>query len=179
MVYGLNEPVCIELETLQASKLVSQLHGGERMVALRFEKKEGGQKHVLLREVQTTATGNHLLHIDFQEIDTTRTVNVTVEIRTVGVAQGIKLGGILQAVKHEVVVECLPMAIPDFIDVDVSALEIGSSVHVKDITFAEGIKPVTDLEETIIIISAPRVDDDSQTEADEGEQGAAGAEGSG
>lgn len=172
VIYGLNDPMSIELNTLQTSKLVSQLHGGERMVALRFG--EGnGEKHVLLREVQTTPTGNILLHIDFQEIDTAKAVHVTVEVRPIGQAQGVKLGGILQAVKHDIVVECLPTAIPEFIEVDVSALEIGDSIHVKDINFMEGVTPVTDQDETIIVVSAPRVEEEVAEEvaAIEGEEG--------
>ena len=171
IVYGLNDPISIELNTLQTSKLVSQLHGGERMVALRFG--EGnGEKHVLLREVQTTPTGSALLHIDFQEIDTAKAVHVTVEVRPIGQAVGVKLGGILQAVKHDIVVECLPTAIPEFIEVDVSALEIGNSVHVKDISFMEGVTPVTDQNETIIVVSAPRVEEEvEEEELIEGEEG--------
>ena len=176
VVYGLNDPISIELNSLQASKLVSLLHGGERMVALRFQ--EGDSvKHVLLREVQTTATGGHLLHIDFQEIDTTKKVHVTVEVRPVGQAQGVVLGGILQAVKHDIVVECLPNAIPESIEVDVSALEIGDSMHVKDLTFTPGVEPVTDQDETIIVVSAPRVEEEVEVEEEiEGEEGAEAAE---
>jgi large subunit ribosomal protein L25 len=175
VIYGLNDPLSIELDTLQTSKLVTLLHGGERMVALRFGSGNGGEKHVLLREVQTTPTGNRLLHIDFQEIDTNKAVHVTVEVRAIGTANGVKLGGVLQAVKHDVVVECLPNAIPAFIEVDVEALEIGDSIHVKDISFMEGVVPVTDAEETIIVVSAPRVEEEVEEEI-EGEEGAEGEE---
>lgn len=177
VIYGLNEPMSIELDSLQASKLVSLLHGGERMVALRFG--EGnGEKHVLMREVQTTPTGSALLHIDFQEIDTAKAVHVTVEVRPSGQAQGVKLGGIMQAVKHDIVVECLPTAIPDFIGIDVTALEIGDSLHVKDLTFTHGVTPVTDQDETIIVVSAPRVEEEvEEEELLEGEEGAEAAEG--
>ena len=90
----------------------------------------------------------------------------------IGQALGVKLGGILQAVKHEIVVECLPTAIPEFIEVDVSALEIGNSVHVKDINFMEGVTPVTDQDETIIVVSAPRVEEEvEEEELIEGEEG--------
>jgi len=170
VVYGLNDPVSIELDARQSSKLVSLLHGGERMVALRFGSGNGGEKHVLVREVQTTPTGNRLLHIDFQEIDTDKSVHVTVEVRPMGTANGVTLGGILQAVKHDIVVECLPNAIPEFIEVNVEALEIGDSIHVKDISFMEGVVPVTDAEETIIVVSAPRVEEEVEEEI-EGEEG--------
>ena len=172
IVYGLSDPISIELETLQASKLISLLRGGERMVALRFAEDGRGEKRVLLREVQTTPTGNRLLHIDFQEIDTAKTVHVTVEVRPMGASQGVKLGGVLQAVKHDIVVECLSNAIPEFIEVDVTELDIGDSVHVKDISFVEGVKPVTDPEETIIVVSAPRVEEEVEEEPIEGEEGA-------
>ncbi|MCZ6644759.1 MAG: 50S ribosomal protein L25 [SAR324 cluster bacterium] len=173
IVYGLHDPITIQLDSLQAAKLVQLLHGGERMVTLRYS--DGGaaqEKQVLLREVQATPTGNRLLHIDFQEINTEKTVHVTVELRPDGTATGVRLGGILQVVKHEIVVECLPTAIPEYISLDVSALEIGDSLHMKDIVFAEGISPVTDLDETVIVVSAPKVEEEvEEEEVEEGEEG--------
>jgi large subunit ribosomal protein L25 len=182
VVYGLHDPLSIQLDTIQASRLVQQLHGAERLVALRLADGKDGkseERQVLIREVQTTPTGNKLLHIDFQEIDTAQKVHVNVEVRPVGTAEGVRLGGILQAVKHDVVVECLPTAIPEFIDTEVSHLQIGDSLHVSDIVFPAGVTPVTDPEETIIVISAPRVEveevEEEEVEAVEGveEEGAA------
>ena len=180
VVYGLHDPLSIQLETRQAAKLVSQLHGGERLVALRFESGAEGkseERQVLLKEVQTTATGNKLLHIDFQESDTGKRVHVTVEIRPMGTPEGVRLGGILQAVKHEIVIECLPTAIPEVIEVEVGELVIGDSLHVKDLRFPEGVAPVTDAEETIIVVSAPRVEvEEVEEEELEGEEGIAAVE---
>ncbi len=175
VVYGLHDPISIQLETIQASKLVKQLHGAERLVSLRIARGgdgNGDERQVLMKEVQTTPTGNRLVHIDFQEIDTASKVHVTVEVRPVGTAEGVRLGGILQAVKHDIAIECLPTAIPEFIDVEVAALQIGDSLHVSDIVFPDGITPVTEAEETIIVISAPRV----ETEEVEEEEGIEGEE---
>ena len=174
VIYGQQDPISIQLDGLQASKLVQSLHGGERMVTLRISGggDGGGQeKAVLLREVQTTPTGNRLLHIDFHEIDTSKTVHVTVELRPEGSAVGVRLGGILQAVKHDIVVECLPSAIPEYIPVDVMELQIGDSLHVKDIVFPEGVTAVTDAEETIIVVAAPRVEEEVEVEGEEGVEG--------
>ena len=170
VVYGLNPPVSLQFGEKQASQLVHQLHGGERLVTLRFQ--EDGKEHpvetrVLLKEVQVTPLGRHLLHIDLQEVDITRTIQVSIELRPIGTANGVKLGGILQAVRHEIEVECLPLEIPEKIEVDVSALEIGDSLHVKDLVFSENVKPVTDQEETIIVVSAPRVEVEEEAPAEE------------
>ncbi len=182
IVYGLQKPVSIQLEEMQLSKLVQQLHGSERMITLRIEDGEGKkkeEKNVLLKEVQTRPVGQVLLHVDFQEIDVSRTVHVTVELRPVGSSVGVILGGILQAVKHDVVVECLPDSIPEYIEADVSDLNIGDSLHVKEIPFPEGIKPITGQDETLIVISAPRVEEVEEEEvpeeelaAEEGEEAA-------
>lgn len=184
VVYGLNDPISIQLDVVQADKLVHLLHGGERMVTLRFsDDKESNaeEKHVLIREVQTTPTGGHLLHLDFHEIDTSKAVHVTVEVRPAGTADGVRLGGILQAVKHDIIVECLPNEIPEYIEVDVTELEIGDSLHVKDLAFPAGVTPVADADETVIVVSAPRVEEEVEEEeveeaAVEGEEGAAEAE---
>lgn len=183
VIYGLNDPISIQLEEKELSHMVQTLHGGERLITLRLstgeEGKEGEDKNVLVKEIQITAIRQLLLHVDFQEIDIKRKVQVAVELRPVGQPVGVKLGGILQAVKHDVVIECLPTEIPEYIEADVEELEIGDSLHVSDLSFPKGVSPVTDAEETLIVISAPRVEEveEEEEEAIEGEEVVEGEEG--
>lgn len=176
VVYGLHPPVSIQVGDKQAARLVQQLHGSERMISLRLGGGDGdgeknAERHVLLKEVQTHPVSHQLLHVDFLEVEISKTVQVAVELKPVGTAEGVRLGGVLQAVKHDVLIECLPLEIPEFIEVDVSALEIGDSLHVKDLVFLEGVIPVTDSEETLIVISAPRVEEVEEVEeVPEGEE---------
>jgi large subunit ribosomal protein L25 len=167
VVYGLREPLSIQCDAHDAGLLVQALHGSERLISL--EVKDGGngpasRRAVLLKEVQTTAVGLHLIHIDFQEVDVSQTVQVSVEVHPVGKPVGEKMGGILQQVTREITVECLPTAIPDFLPLDVSTLEIGHSLHVGDIALPEGIKAITPTDETVFVMAAPRVEEEAAPE---------------
>lgn len=174
----------LQLDAREASRVVSVLHGGERLITLKIDDSaKGGEKSVLLKEVQTTAVGNKVLHIDFHEVDVSQTVQVAVEIRPDGQAEGEKMGGILQQVTREVTIECLPTIIPEFITVNVTHLEIGHSVHLSAVTLPEGVKVITPLEETLFVVAAPRVEEEvvdaegEEGELGEGEEAAEGEEG--
>lgn len=170
ILYGLHDPISLQLNRIELERLVHQLHGSERMISLRLTDGNGGSqaRHVIVKEVQTTATGGHLLHVDLHEIDISQTVTVSVEVQPVGTPAGIKMGGTLQTIQREVTVECLPSVIPEYLEVDVSRLDIGDSLHVSDIVLPEGVTLLADPEETLFVLSGLMV------EAGEAEQGAEG-----
>lgn len=173
VIYGLHEPQSIQLNAREATKMVHDLHGSERLISLKIDgSSDGRNKAVLLKEVQTTAVGSTLLHIDFHEVDVSLEVQVSVEIRPNGKALGETLGGILQQVTHEITVECLPTIIPEFISADVAHLEVGHSLHVSDLIFPEGVKAITSVEETLFVVAAPRVEEVALGDEEEGEEDA-------
>ncbi|MBI3992390.1 MAG: 50S ribosomal protein L25 [Candidatus Lambdaproteobacteria bacterium] len=152
IVYGRGEPLPVQVAAKQAERLVHALHGGERLIGVRFA--NGETRSVIMKEVQTTATGGRLLHIDFHEIDVTKTVVVTVEVRAVGHSDGVRLGGILQTITREVDVECLPTDIPEYLDADLTPLKIGDNFHVRDLVLPQGLRLVTSPDETLFVVSA-------------------------
>jgi len=158
IIYGLNEPAMVSVDTHTLYLLAQHLHGGERMVSLRMDDGKGKveEKNVLIKDVQMEAVGNHPIHVDFQEIDLTKKVQVNVEVRGVGQSAGVRLGGILQSVRHEILIECLPTTIPEYIDADITALNMGDSFHVSDLQLPEGIRVLTSTEETLFVVSVPR-----------------------
>jgi len=178
VLYGLKEKAeIIQVNARVAGKLVNQLHGSERLISLSVADAPGAQgvkRSVLLKEVQATPVGARLLHIDFQEVDVTQTVHVTVEVRPVGKAKGEVFGGLVQQVTREVMVECLPTNIPEHLDLDVSPLEIGHSLHVSDLVLPEGVTALTTPEETLVVVAAPRLGAGGEGEEGE-EEGAEGA----
>lgn len=107
-------------------------------------------KMVLLKEITRHPVTRNPLHVDFYSVDMNKPVRVPVEFRFEGKAAGLADGGTVQPVMREIMVECLPSKIPDFIMVDVSSLKISDSLHVKEITFPEGVKPVTHENLTIV-----------------------------
>jgi len=174
VVYGLKEPTSITVEARALGRIVQHLHGAERLISLKLGDEN---KNVLIKEVQTEAVGNFALHVDFQEIDLSKKVHVTVEVRGVGQSNGVRLGGILQTVRHEVTIECLPISIPEYIDADISGLELGYSFHVSDLVMPEGIRVLTEPEETLFVVTLPRTAaEEEAAEGAEAEAAAAAAE---
>lgn len=171
VVYGLGTPQSIQCDALEAGKLVHALHGSERLISLELSDGQGGtaqKKAVLLKDAQMTPVGARLLHLDLYEVDVSQTVQVSVGIHPEGRPEGEIMGGILQQVTHEVTIECLPTAIPDFLPVDVTSMEIGHSLHLSDVPLPEGITLVTTPEETLFVMAAPRVEEEPEAVDEEG-----------
>ena len=107
----------------------------------------------LLREVQTHPwKRSQVYHLSFFSVASQDSLEVTVPLHFLGQAAGLKLGGILDPVITEIQVQCAPGDIPESIDVDVSNLEIGDSLHVSDLVLPEGITPMLEPETTIVIV---------------------------
>jgi len=116
-------------------------------------------KTVLIKEIQRDPIKNKVLHVDFNEISLTETLKVNVPLVSHGEASGVKKdGGILEHIMWELQVECLPTAIPEKIEVDVSNLNIGDAIYVKDIKAPEGVKILTDRELIALIVKPPKVE---------------------
>ncbi len=146
-----------------------------------FELKvEGGSvldgSRVLVRELQRTPVGGHLVHADLYTVDLAQTVRVQVPVHLEGIPAGVKFGGILEHTLREIEFECLPTAIPEEIRVDVSALEIGMSLHVRDLTLPPGVELVDDPELAVVLVAAPAAEEEAaapDVEVPEGEAAAA------
>ncbi|HBZ69244.1 MAG TPA: 50S ribosomal protein L25 [Deltaproteobacteria bacterium] len=141
-------------------------------------------KVVLVKELQRHPVQGALLHADLYEVDLTKTIEVSVPIHVVGTAAGVALsGGILDQALRELEIECLPRAIPDEIAVDVSALMIGQSIHVRDLALPEGVKLLSDPDLSVVSVVAPAAEIVPEAAAAEvapeveGEAPAEGAEG--
>jgi len=123
------------------------------MVDLQFA--DGDKKLALLKDFQVDPIRSELLHTDFFEVSLTETVKITVHIATHGEPVGVKRdAGLLQYPTREILIECLPDKIPGKIDIDISKLEIGQSIHVSDLKLEEGIKILSDPHEVIVNVVA-------------------------
>lgn len=116
-------------------------------------------KTVIIKDVQRDPVKDRLLHVDFHEISLTEALKVNVPLASRGEAVGVKQdGGILEHVMWELHIECLPTAIPEKIEFDVSNMKIGDAVYVKDISVPEGIKVLNDPELIAMIVKPPKVE---------------------
>jgi large subunit ribosomal protein L25 len=131
--------------------------------------KKGQSKKVMIKEVQRDPVKRDYLHVDLFEISLKKELEVDIPIHLVNTPIGVTEGGILQHVRREVKVSCMPDDLVDKIDVDVSELDIGQSLHIGDISFPSGLKSLEDVDVTVVTVVAPRVDEVEEEEV-EGEE---------
>jgi large subunit ribosomal protein L25 len=134
-----------------------------------------GQKtphHAVLKEYQRHPIRGTLTHVDFHEVRLDRPIQATVTVQLVGESPGAKQGGVVQQVTREVRVEALPTAVPEHVVADISALEVGGTVRVADLTVIEGVAFLDDPETVLANCSIPRgITELEEAEAAEGEEG--------
>ena len=112
-------------------------------------------KIVLLKDAQYDALSGEVTHADFLEVDMSQRIRVHIALHFVGKPAGVVRGGILQPIRREIEVECLPARIPESIDVDVSNLDIGDSIHVSQLTLPDGVAPQFDVDFTLVTVASP------------------------
>jgi large subunit ribosomal protein L25 len=131
--------------TLDPKALETLLHKSGAGLNTLIDLAVGGRTDtVLVKELQRHPVHGQYLHVDFFQVDLTQKITVSIPIHFTGKARGVEFGGILDHPLRELEVECLPRAIPEFVEVDVSALEIGQSIHVSDLRLPEGVEVKTD-----------------------------------
>jgi large subunit ribosomal protein L25 len=158
VVYGQREEtIPITLNPQELSKVLREGSGERTLINLIIEGLEGAPitKTVILKEKQIDPLKKTWLHADLYTIAMHEEINVGIPVRIVGKAPGVAQGGILEQVLREIEVKCLPADIPSSIDVDVSALNIGDSIHVAEITL-EKAKILADAGQTIVTIVPPK-----------------------
>jgi len=178
--YGRGEPVSVSLDPRALDRLLKTSDAGmNTLIDLRGHAGLEGRT-VLLKEVQRDPVTGKALHADLYTLDLTRTVQVSVPLHLTGKATGVELqGGILDHSLRELELECLPTAIPKELRLDVSGLEVGDSLHVRDISLPEGVVLLSDPNLSVVSVVAPAVEEAAapvEGEPLEGEVPAEGAE---
>lgn len=125
-------------------------------------------KPVMIKELQANPVSRALLHVDLYEVSMDRKIRVNIPVVTTGKAVGVENGGVLQIIRRDLEVFCLPNEIPDVITIDISNMDIGDAVHVEEIPVAGNIEIPHDVNFTILTISAAKREVDAATEGEEG-----------
>ncbi len=150
-----------EMLTLVAKDIQKIMHSKAGMNMLLNVKLEGkNEEMAMLKEVQVHPVSGNLIHVDLYSVNMNEPIDVKVPVIIKGEAPGVKLGGILEFHLREIDIKCLPAKLPDSIEVDISALNLGDTVHVKDLKVAEGITIKDDLNETVLLVSIPQVEEE-------------------
>ena len=113
---------------------------------------------VLIREVQFNHLKNYVVHIDFQQVDLNKEISAKVVLHAVGDCYGAAHGGILEQELHELEVLCRPADLPELIKVDVSSLDIGQALSVKDLVLPQGVRTNVDPEEIVFHVVMPQIE---------------------
>ncbi len=156
VIYGHGrEPQSLMLNARETDKLLKSIAISSTVIELGID---GKVCRSLIREVQRHPFKRTITHIDFQELVVGETVSVHCPIVYVGVPEGVRLeGGLLDQIMHQLHIQVDPSAIPNHIDVDVSALKVGKSLHVSDLTLPAGIKVLDEPGTTVCIVQVPKV----------------------
>lgn len=159
VVYGGHkEPVAITVDRKAVSELVQKSEHGIRSVFLLKMAGSDQQRHAMIKEITINPISRKMQHIDFVRVVMDEMIKVTVPIHPHGTAIGVKEGGLLDFQVRELHVECMPTAIPDSIEVDVSELGAHDYLRVKDLQLPEGVKVLDDPERVVVGVTIARAE---------------------
>lgn len=157
VLYGQGECLLLTIQPEELIKILKSQAGSTALISLTITgAKSKPQRTALLRDFQVDPVEGNVLHADLFEISMDKPIRVKVPLHVVGgVPAGVKEGGILHHNMRELHVECLPSALPDFIEVDASPLNIGQGIHLKEIAKREGVRYLDDLEQMVVSVAVP------------------------
>ena len=171
VIYGKNkENLNILIDPIKLKKLLKNEAGENTIIEMKLDKSDL-KKNVLLKDAHLDTLTSDPLHLDFYEITDGVDVKVSCPLLFEGKPEGVKNGGVIQTLSNEIKIKCLPTNIPNVIEINISDLNIGDTLRVKDIKPMDGIEILSNPESTIISILAPRlVVETATTDTDEGSE---------
>jgi large subunit ribosomal protein L25 len=169
VIYGhAREPQALTLNTRDFERILEKVPFYTTVFEIAMD---GKTSNALIREIQRHPYKKQILHVDFQELVAGEKVTVRVPIHFVGASVGVKEGGVIDQIMHELQIRVDPMQIPSHIDVDVTNLAIGHSLHVSDVKIPDGVELLDDEDATMAACAAPK-----EEKAAEPAEGATSAE---
>ena len=180
----------VEATPLSVDKisLNKALRTGQMIFEVNVEDKN---QFVLVKEIQYHPVTDEIIHIDFQKVKEDEKISLEVAVRSAGEAQGVKLGGLLVQMLNSVTVKCKPAEIPEFLEIDVTEMEMNTNLFVKDITLPEDVEMITAEDIAVVSVQEPKQEkeeavieatdmdeseSDSEQEEPQGEEGGDSAE---
>ena len=166
-----SEPIMLSFKDGDLRKILKSAASENIIMGLELQSDKGVEtKMVILKELQSDPLKDSYIHADFYEVSMDKELTLEIPIVFVNTPVGVTNGGILQHVRRELTIKCLPDKLIEKIEVDVSGLGIGESIHVKDVVFPEGITSPHEAHLTLAVVNAPTVSEVAAP-AEEGEEG--------
>jgi len=159
VIYGAKDKAeALQVSRRDISVMLSHAAGENILVELEIA---GQNRLALVQEVQHAPVGGAVLHVDFHAVSADEVIEAEVPLEPVGIANGVKnMGGLLEQSLRSLAIECLPRDLPDVIKVDVSALDIGHSIHVREIQLPSGVTTRVQPDLTAFSVLAPTVEEE-------------------
>lgn len=179
VLYGpKTEPVLLSIDSKDFEQILKNASVGSVLLNLQIQNGKTFTRSAMIKELQTHPVSGSFLHVDFYEIDMQKKITAKVQVVAKGHSVGVEVGGLLQYVRRELEVLCLPTAIPEAIEVDITDLDIGDSIHVEDISLSGDVEIPADSNFTVVTVLAPKVEEEpvEEEELEEGEELAEGEE---
>ena len=159
---GARDAVSISVEPKALLKILHSEAGANTLISLKLD---GTETKVLVKDFQLEPITHQVLHADFFRVAMDRMIEVTIPVVVKGEAKGVKLqGGLLEFIRREIQIECLPTDIPEHIDVDVTELMVGQGIRVRDVLTNPKWSPVTDVDTMIIHVILAKAEESAQAE---------------
>jgi len=167
-------PIILSIDYVQLKKMIKGKSAENIIFDLRIDSGEKGQsKKVMIKEIQRDPVTRDYLHVDLYEIAMEKEIEINIPVYLINTPIGVSKGGILEHPRRELRVLCMPKDLVEKIDIDVSGLDIGQSLHIGDINFPPGLKSTEDASLTIITVVAPITaaeEEEVEEEETEGEE---------
>jgi large subunit ribosomal protein L25 len=156
VIYGhKRQPMSLAVPTRELERLLERVSAETTVVELSID---GKVSRTLIREIQKHPFKKQLVHIDFLELVAGEMITVNVPLVLIGVSVGVRsFGGILDQTMRELSVTVDPASIPNHIDIDVSELGVGDSIHVRDLKLPAGVTVLDDPDASVVVVAAPKV----------------------
>jgi len=167
ILYGAKtEPVKLTIDRMDLDPIFRSGAVAQKLLKLQIDGADGG-RNVMIKEVQRHPVSQNLLHMDLYEVSMDQKIKVMVPVVASGKSVGVEMGGMLQIIRRELEVFCLPDQIPENITIDITHLDIGDSFHVEELQLEGDVEVPAEVNFTILTILSTKVE---EAEAAEGEE---------
>ena len=161
-------PIMLSLDYKQLQKILRGKSAENIIFDLKVDSNGIDQsRRVMIKELQKDPVTRDYLHVDFYEISMEKELEVDIPVYLVNTPIGVSEGGILEHIRRELKISCMPKNLVDKIEVDVSGLAIGQSLHLEDIDLPPGLKSIEDGDLTIATVVAPAIEEEVEEEVEE------------
>lgn len=160
-----NAALSVDIHDMEV--LLNKVSPSQALLDLSFSGGGAEKRTVMIKELQIDPVKFKYLHVDFYEVKMDQQITTTVPVAAVGTSKGVEEGGVLQIIRRELEVNCLPGDIPEQIEIDITNLDIGDSVHVEDIRLGEKIEVPYETNFTILTVVSPAMEKEEVEEAEE------------